>query len=157
MKKKLFTLFVTPLLIGCVKQNNVVEKEDEKEVSYDHYSSLNLLWNELFLPAEPSYFAYIYSETCHYCKQIKDDIFEFIESDIYPIYLINFNKDIPVSNNIECTIGATKVDNVWIEGTPTLIHVMNKHVFANLAGGEKILTYIDLFISSYDTILYDLM
>lgn len=156
MRKHYLTLCIVPLLLGCQDQKAIVEEEVINEKSYDNYYDLKIEWEDLFKQDEASYIVYIYSETCYYCNKIKNDIFNFIDKDFYPIYLINFNKDIPVFNELECTIGATSIDNVWIGGTPNLIHIVNRHVFMNIAGAEKITNYLDLFSCNYNSLLNEL-
>lgn len=80
-------------------------------------------------------------------------MFDFIESELYPIYLIQYNKDIPVGYDLSQTVGVSCYEKLFIGGTPSLIHIVNKEVFVNIAGAEKVTTYIDLFMFNYYRLL----
>lgn len=146
-KKIWFLIFQTFLIPGCqnevltfsVNSNKSPESLIEKSISS---------WNELFAHTDEAYLNYIYSDTCLHCLSIKDEMEEFANNSVIPIYFILFNDEIPIGNDLEKTIGVTTIDQCFIKGTPTLILIENGAVSFNIAGATNILETIDLYKKS---------
>lgn len=142
-QKKFFSislLVTTPLLFSCLGVRN---KENKESFDYGDFVNSQLSWEELFSPAKPLYFVYIYSLTCGHCQNIKDEILTWGKEREDIFYLIEYEKGIPITRNTSETIGAYVYSDVKILGTPTLLEIMDKRLSLNLGGERDILTFID--------------
>ena len=145
MKEKLLTLLLIPLLAGCSSNKVEVDIKDEQiALDYTDFPDLVLEWKNLFLPAKSQYFVYIYSISCLHCSHIKKEVLDTVEANKELFYLMEYNSDIPTSNNVSETIGKEKVEEISILGTPTLIEITNHSVGLNIAGEKEITTYLEL-------------
>ena len=139
-KRLLFTNLL--LLTGC----SITQEPTSSKplLDYDDFKDRQVLFSDTFLIDEPDYMLYIYSLTCGHCKEIKQDVLNYVNDVDYPIYLSQFTSDIVVGNDIEETIGVSSTDDLFIAGTPTLIHIIDKKVYANIPGTSSILSYLSL-------------
>ena len=141
-RKKVFLPLLAFILLACNPPKPIISYFEEPESSY--FIESLLTWEELFSIPE-SYFIYIYSETCYHCQMIKDDVLDFANNSVFPVYFVEFNENIPIGNEIENTIGATTVEECFIKGTPTLFLIENNKLTMNIAGTGEILKTIDLY------------
>lgn len=142
MRKIIVFLFFSSTLISCceTQHQDVNIKMEELE-----YPNNFISWVDVFSQTEDSYFVYVFSYDCYYCKQIKNKIITFCHNSDFPVYLVEYVKEIPVKNKISETIGMTRVDDLFIKGTPTLIFIYNQIVNINAAGIGEVSEIIELF------------
>ena len=103
-------------------------------------------WSDCLGQKEDHYLVFFYSETCTHCHEIMGDVLSFAESNILKLYFLDIkasDSKIPISNNIDLTIGIDKVDALFIAGTPSIIEVENWTVKANVAGTDNCLTFLN--------------
>lgn len=143
MKKKLLSLTFTflTLLSSCSITNG-------SDLIYEDYNQLEeyqITWRDLFSQSNSEYFVYIYSLSCLHCQNIKEEVISFVISEKYPTYLIEYTKDIPISNNVEDCIGSSSYVDVAIKGTPSLLQIKNGYLILNVAGSKEILSVLDYY------------
>ena len=143
MKKLLLitTLINLTLLTSCVSiKVSELTKQDYKDIE-----QYKITWKDLFSQANSEYFVYIYSVSCSHCNDIKRDIINFVLNQTYPTYVIEYNKEIPISSYVEDSIGSTRFEYVSIIGTPSLLQIVEGVLSLNVAGSKEILQ----ILSSY--------
>ena len=141
---------ILPLLLVVVfascspAKSEQMSKNAFSGINIEEYDSLD--WPALLKQKEDDYLVFFYSDTCAHCHEIIEDVQAFIEDEIVKTYLLNTKKTsvpVPINYDIEKTIGASNVDDVFIKGTPSLIEVEKGIVTANEAGSEKCLTFLN--------------
>ena len=140
MSKKLLISFLI-LLCGCSENSPIDEKTDY--VTIDYPESF-IKWNDLLSFDHENYFIYVFSYDCYYCNQLKRKVVCFYEFSRFPVYFCEYSKNIPIGHDIENTVGADKIENVFIQGTPTLILINKKTVAFNVAGKAEVSEMINL-------------
>ena len=143
-----------------------------KNTSSEYEINANLLisWDDCLNQKESHYLVFFYSKSCQHCHQIMGDVLSFSESNIVYGALIlqtsldgekwvtinttvnitdnkTFGKDqinnVQLSNDIDKTIGASKTDELFIVGTPTLLEIEDGYVKANVPGKEDCLSLLN--------------
>ena len=144
-KLRILPFVLTALFASC----SPAESEQMSKNAFSDYNvptSQKIVWSDCLSQKEDHYLVFFYSETCTHCHEIMGDVLSFNEENILPMYFLdikaNDNK-IPISNNIDLTIGVDKVDNLFIAGTPTIIEVENWIVKANVPGSDNCLTFLN--------------
>ena len=139
---------ITPKFIislACLSYLTGCNKNQEKTLDYSDFENRKITWNEAFSMANQAYFLYIYSNYCSHCQEIKSDIFAFLSKDNYPMYIIEYSKEIPVSYDVESSLGSMDLSTVSIKGTPTLLHIVYGKLVNNLVGTQEIISYLSFF------------
>ena len=109
---------------------------------YKDFENLKISWNEVFFAAKTQYFVYIYGEYCGHCQNIKKQVLEFTDDEIFPIYFVPFVDEIPVKTDIENTIGKTDISSIYIKGIPTLLEIDFGVLVQNVAGEQNVLALL---------------
>lgn len=143
--RQLFFVVSLVFINSCSSYPNSSLYSSELISSFDVFNSNLISWESILKQHEKSYFVYVFSHTCQHCLEIKSDIRNFANNSVYPIYLVEFNKSIPVGTDIENTIGILEFDKLFIKGTPTLLLIEDGMISINIAGSEMILQTIDLY------------
>mgnify|MGYP003326849086 CR=1 FL=1 len=87
------------------------------------------------------------SMKCCLCwKQTKNKIIELYDYGIFPVYFCEYLKQIPIGHNTLNTVGKSKIDDIFIRGTPSLIYISENKVVFNVAGRSEVLDMIDLYL-----------
>ena len=136
MKKLIIYLTLILSLSSCGFKTN-------KIYDYQDVENLKIQWNEVFNLAKVDYFVYIYSQTCYYCVNIKQEIITFALSDKYPTYFIEYTDDIEICYDISKTLLKDNIDEICILGTPTLLDIQNNCLMNNIVGGQKIINFLE--------------
>ena len=138
MKKRISLLTLT-LLSAC--SNQLTSNDFTKTVTYDYedFVERTISFDNLFGFELDDYYVYIYSKTCSHCENIKQEVLSFV-NDYECMYLLPYSKEIPISEDVETTIGATSIEAVSILGTPTLLEIKDHALIINVAGENKIIT-----------------
>ena len=137
-------LFVSLTSLAIVTScSPVKEVTNNKNVFEEQNIVVNqqISWLETLNQKENHYLVFIYSETCGYCHDMKDEIIDFAESDILKTYFINTKKsEVPITPEI---IENTKdVNELSIIGTPTILEIENGTAISNIAGIDKCLSFL---------------
>ncbi len=132
----LITLFLTACNPSATSFNS------SSTSSYDYAQMNHIEWVDLFHQQECDYFTYIYSETCGYCHEIKNEILYFASNYQNPTYFVIYDKEIPLIDDKEQVIDKDKIEDIGILGTPTLFHVVNHKINENIVGSKDIKNYI---------------
>ena len=143
MKKKLLSL--TFILLTLLSSCSITNHSDLIYEDYNQLEEYQITWRDLFLQSNSEYFVYIYSLSCLHCQNIKEEVINFVISEKYPTYLIEYTKDIPISNNVEDCIGSSSYVEVTIKGTPSLLQIKNGYLILNVAGSKEILSVLDYY------------
>lgn len=112
-------------------------------LDYDDERFIHIAWSEIFSQNQETYCTYIYSQSCGYCQQLKQDVLSYALS-VDNFYFLEYSDDVILTNNIEKTIGIQKIDQLAILGTPTILEIKNKVLTKNIAGKKKISEYLSI-------------
>lgn len=133
--KKIVTLLMCALFtFSCAKSASPLD--------YDDFSSSFIYWEDVFKQKEMKYYIYFYSEHCYYCQQIKEKMLKTIKNATTTCYLLVYNDAIPIGDEIDQTIGASTIEQLWFGGTPTLLQIKANIVTKNILGAQKIADYL---------------
>ena len=144
-KLRILPFLVTALLPSC----SPVETQQMSKNAFSQYNVTNdqkISWSNCLSQKEDHYLVFFYSETCTHCHEIMGDVLSFSEANILKTYFLDIkasDRKIPVSNNIDSTIGISNVSDLFIAGTPSIIEVENWLVKANVAGTDNCLTFLN--------------
>ena len=142
---KIFLLIgLTFLLVGCKKSvtsSEITSISETIAYDYDVVQEKMIMWNDLFSIEKEKYSKYIYSTRCGHCNEIKQEVISHALNDD-SFYFVEYNQNIPITDNVESTIGKSSVEDISILGTPTLLVIENKILIKNIAGAKAILEAI---------------
>ena len=144
-KLRILPFVLTALFASC----SPAESEQMSKNAFSEYKvaiDQKITWPDCLSQSEDHYLVFFYSETCTHCHEIMGDVLSFAESNIIKMYFLNTKEQdikIPISNDINLTIGVDSVDNLFIAGTPTIIEVESWIVKANVAGTDNCLTFLN--------------
>lgn len=144
-KLRILPLVLTALFTSC----SPAESEQMSKNAFSEYKitiDQKIMWSNCLSQNEDHYLVFFFSETCVHCHEIMGDVLSFAESNILKMYFLNIKEQdskIPISNNIDSTIGMSSVDELFIAGTPTIIEVESWLVKANIAGTDNCLTFLN--------------
>ena len=127
MKRYLSLLFL-PILLSC---------KQPKPLDYDFFSDRMISYQDLFNQTQEDYCVYIFSYSCGHCEDFKEEILPIIFNN-RNIYLLEYSNEIKVSSNVDETIGASSIEDVYILGTPTLLEIKDGILVVNVAGKTEI-------------------
>lgn len=118
--------------------------QEKTTLTYDYqdFPSHFLTWERVFEQLEPHYWIYVYSESCFYCQSAKQIVLSYLAKNLQPFYLISYSQEVSVHPNVELTIGATEINNLWISGIPSIIVISQHVVCENIVGLEKVTNYV---------------
>ena len=123
------------LLANCTNKNNIPDRTYE----YEDVSHLSIQWEDLFQVNIDDYYAYIYSESCGHCREIKQDVISKALQHGF-IYFIPFSSDIPIVQDSSFVIGKNDIESIGIIGTPTLFHIQDHMITEQYIGSHDILS-----------------
>lgn len=142
---RILPLLITAMFASCspVESEHMSKNavSEDKEYHIDH-----IIWSECFNQNEDHYLIFFYSDTCTHCHEIMGDVLEFSNDNIVRTYFLNTKESdvkIPIANEIDETIGADSVDDLFIAGTPTILEVEEWAIKANIAGQDNCLTFLN--------------
>ena len=144
-KLRILPFALTALFASCTP----AESEQMSKNTFSEYKQIideKIMWSDCLSQNEDHYLVFFYSETCAHCHEIMGDVLSFKEENILKMYFLNIKEQdikIPISNNIDLTIGIDNVDDLFIAGTPSIIEVENWIVKANIAGTDNCLTFLN--------------
>lgn len=144
--KKYFHLLSILILCGC--SNNELPSSSYPEHQYSEIADLMITYDRGFDIDENDHFLYFYSETCYYCKQIKDEVIDFAINKHFPIYFIQANDSIPSNHNAEeinQTIKSNDVNDLFVGATPQLVLIEQGRIAKSILDT----IYIELELSYY--------
>lgn len=130
MKRLIYLLLPLILLTGC-HQKNSEEQSSKKDPFYNEVENLHIEWKDMFLDKEEPFYVYVYSITCPPCSSLREQVVTFAQANYVPFYFVYPSDDVVFADDIETaenSIGATKIEDVSIYSTPTLIGINNKEV-----------------------------
>ena len=144
-KLRILPFVLTALFASCTP----AESEQMSKNTFSEYKQTideKIMWSDCLSQNEDHYLVFFYSETCSHCHEIMGDVLSFKEENILKLYFLNVKEQdikIPISNNIDLTIGIDNVDDLFISGTPSIIEIENWIVKANIAGTDNCLTFLN--------------
>lgn len=150
MKSFFLPTFSICLLLTTCNCNKVEETTlNRSDFSFlslpDEYKEIKKInWPNIFEQEQSDYFAYVYSDTCYYCNKIKNQIIEFSQK-FESFYFVEFNDQIPIKSEYKNNIGKSTIDELFIQGTPTLFVIQNKVIENCLCGYNEIANYISSY------------
>ena len=144
-KKRIWPLMLTVLFASC----SPAESEQMSKNPFSEYIvplDLKITWSSCLSQKEDHYLVFFYSDTCTHCHEIMGDVLSFMDANILKLYFLDIKASetkIPISNDIDLTIGVDSVNELFIAGTPTIIEVENWIVKANVPGSDNCLTFLN--------------
>lgn len=137
MKRILLLSMSCLLLCACGK----TKKNKTRTYEYDDEDVMKFVinWENIFDLEERDYFVYIYSKTCGYCKEIKQNVLEKVVKEEPKIYLVEYSEKIPIITDQKSIIGKQNYEEVGIVGTPTLFEIYNYVLVDNIVGSKAII------------------
>ena len=144
-KLRILPFVLTALFASC----SPAESEQMSKNAFSEYeisSDQKITWPDCLNQKEDHYLVFFYSETCTHCHEIMGDVLSFAEEKIVTMYFLDIKASdakIPISNNIDLTIGVDSVDDLFIAGTPSIVAVDNWIVTSNVAGSDNCLTFLN--------------
>ena len=144
-KLRILPFVITALFASCTP----VENEQMSKNAFSEYNitfDQKIIWSDCLSQKEDHYLIFFYSETCTHCHEIMGDVLSFAEDEILKMYFLDIKSSdtkIPISRNIDLTIGVDTVSDLFIAGTPSIVEVENHIVKANIAGTDNCLTFLN--------------
>ena len=144
-KLRILPFVLTALFASC----SPAESEQMSKNTFSEYNvpvNQKIVWSTCLNQKEDHYLVFFYSETCAHCHEIMGDVLSFNDANILPMYFLDTKASdtkIPISSNIDLTIGVDNVDDLFIAGTPTILEVKNHIVIANVPGSDNCLTFLN--------------
>lgn len=145
-----YRLRILPLVLVAMFASCAPAKSEQmSKNAFDEYEILNtqqIKWSTVLNQTETNYLVFFYSETCQHCHEIMGDVIAFSLSEIMKTYFLDIKKSeakVPIKNEIDETIGANVIDELFIAGTPTIIEVEDGTVKANVPGKDECLTFLN--------------
>lgn len=139
MKKLLLSIAL--LLLTCCSNPKPSYQCEIREHDYDEIVDQIISWENIFSIKQNDYYCYIFSTRCSHCNNIKNLVIETaLQMDNF--YFVLFDSTIPISGDVENTIGAMSCSDISILGTPTLLRIENSTLTMNIAGEKQITEYL---------------
>ena len=144
-KLRILPFVLTALFASC----SPAKSEQMSKNAFSEYNinaSQKIKWSDCLSQKEDHYLVFFYSETCSHCHEIMGDVLSFNEDKIVSMYFLDIKASdtkIPISSNIESTIGLSSIDDLFIAGTPSIVEVEKSVVKANIAGRDNCLTFLN--------------
>ena len=142
--KKILLLSVL-IITGCMNNTKPVENEEQEVyLDYSITEKDQIKWADVFLQSEERYMVYFYSETCGYCRILKEDILNYYLLNKEKIYFMDAIKEnATFKSPASGMIGISCIDNFYIAGTPILVEFTKWTVTNLYAGIDDVKMYID--------------
>ena len=144
-KLRICPLLLVAMFASCAPVRN--ERMSKNAFSeYEIPIDQEIIWSDCLNQKEANYLVFFYAETCGHCHEIMGDVLEFSRSDIIKTYFSDIKKGeekLPISNNVDETLGITEINDFFIAGTPTVIEVYEGIVIANIPGKDECLTFLN--------------
>ena len=144
-KLRILPFVLTALFASC----SPAKSEQMSKNAFSEYNinaSQKIKWSDCLSQKEDHYLVFFYSETCSHCHEIMGDVLSFNEDKIVSMYFLDIKASdtkIPISSNIESTIGLSSIDDLFIAGTPSIVEVEKSVVKVNIAGRDNCLTFLN--------------
>ena len=135
MRKFLLLGFVPFLLSGCTKS----------KLDYSNFDNHHITWNEIFTIESNAYDVYFYSTSCMHCHSIKDEVLRFANKHDENFFFVKESAQYVFGRDVENTIGITRIEDFYVAGVPTLVHISYGIVSSHLLGEKEIKNYIETF------------
>ena len=147
MKTKIgfYSLVLLALLTSCSSSNSE-QSNSNASSGFDIPVEQQIIWTDCLSQEEENYLVFFYSETCNHCHEIMGDVIAFSEENIIKIYFSDVAKGetkIPISRDVDDTLGIDDINSFFIAGTPTLIEVYEGTVTANVPGKDACLSFLN--------------
>ena len=137
------------LLVAMFASCSPAQSEQMSKNAFSEYKEVidnKILWFKSLEQIEDHYLVFFYSETCSNCHEIMGDVIAFSEAKLVKTYFTDIKETdqrIPISNDVDSTIGISDIEDLTIAGTPTIIEVLNSMVVANVPGKDRCLTFLN--------------
>ena len=142
---RILPLLLTAMFASCTPATS---EQMSKNAFNEHEIVIiqQIKWSTVLSQKESHYLVFFYSETCAHCHEIMGDVIAFSTAEIVKTYFLDIKQSetkIPIKNEIDETIGATSIDDLFIVGTPTIIEVEEGMVKANVPGKDECLSFLN--------------
>jgi len=139
--KKIIILISTIMLFSCSGSNqdkSIIIKPHE----YNEIEHLKINWIDSLNQNTNNYLIYFYQNHCAHCYDIKNEVITYALEGKIKIYFCNDINIVFYEGDLNETIGKSNIDEVFINGTPSIIEVKQKVVKDNVCGSNKVLKKI---------------
>ena len=142
---RIFPLLLVAMFASCTPATS---EQMSKNAFSEHEIVIiqQIKWADILSQKESHYLVFFYSETCAHCHEIMGDVIAFSTAEIVRTYFLDIKQSetkIPIKNEIDETIGATSINDLFIAGTPTIIEVEEGVVKANIPGKDECLSFLN--------------
>ena len=145
-----YKLGMLPLLLMAMFASCSPAQSEQMSINaFSEYKEVidnKISWFDCLKQSEDHYLVFFYSETCTHCHEIMGDVLAFSQANIVKTYFTDIkesDRKIPISNDVDSTIGVNNADKLSIAGTPTIIEILDSVVVANIAGKDKCLSFLN--------------
>ena len=143
MKKK---ISVCSLLLFAVLSSCATAQVESSSSDYVVPEEKQILWTDCLKQEETDYLVFLYSDTCANCHEIMGDVLAFSDENIIKVYFSEISKGelkIPISRDVDETLGVTDINYFFIAGTPTIIEIYEGTIIANIPGMDDCLSFLN--------------
>jgi len=111
-----------------------------RPLSYDHddIAARTIPWSIILLVPEWEYYVYFYSLSCGHCLSIKEIVLGYAFCGETPVYFVAQSDEIVFGDDVESTIGADDISEIFIAGYPSLLEIANGAIAMNVAGSAAV-------------------
>lgn len=132
---------LTVLMFGCASKSNKSSSVEEESFELVYAHKL-IQWEDLLKQNCDDYYGYVYSLTCHYCNEIKPQVYSFCLRN--NVFFVEYQIDVvPLKSEAIDFKGIDKIEDLFILGTPTLFHVQNQKISDCFIGANQITKFFD--------------
>ena len=135
MRNNFLSLLSILLLASCSATGGNSSVYDEH--SYDEVNNLLITYDQSFSISENDHYIYFYSDTCHSCQEIKNEVIDFALNEYAEMYFVIATIEIPHNygpDEFVQTLGSNNIDDVWMGVTPQLAFIKNGKIEKNITG-----------------------
>lgn len=141
--KTVFIFILIALISGDVVTNKVESYNDDNFINdYQTIKEFEIRWSDIFEQEENTYYVYLFSPFCGHCLEIKNEMIYYSVLGQIKMYNIIASDEIAFGTAIENTIGASRIEDVYIIGYPSLLLIKDRVLCINVAGSQRILEII---------------
>ena len=142
-------IFALLIAVGC--SNNSDNNTDLNNDYFAQYEYVKLNYGSLLNMQKEDevsgYYVYFYSNECHFCETIKDEVLSYLDNNINGVRLylfeINSKNAALLYDGSENMLGVSNVQDLKILGTPTIIYVENNMIVYGETSNKAVLNALE--------------
>ena len=144
---KHFLLVLSTISVMVISSCSSTGESTSNKSAFSEYELVNekqIKWADVLSQQEKEYVVFFYSETCSHCHEMMDEIINFATDNIEPTYFLDVGANtVVIKTADEIEIGVDDIKDFAIQGTPTLVEVVEGRVAAHVGGVDPCLTFMN--------------